>query len=77
MRKIYKFEAENNLFLTVDEVQPAEQVIVNFHRDNETITIGFEKEEFSSFCSLPWRIDHLVPIVQPTPSEPSLLEVLC
>jgi hypothetical protein len=73
MRKIYKFEAENNLFLTVDEVQPAEQVIVNFHRDNETITIGFEKEEFSSFCSLPWRIvnngSNLTPLAQKTTFE--------
>ena len=72
MKRIYTFEASNNLSLTVEEKQPTEQVIVNLHHHNEVTQIEFNRQEFDSFCSLTWRLDHVIPVV-----EPPLLEVLC
>ena len=69
MKRIYKFEANNNLSLTVEEQQPAHQVIVHLHHNNVITPIEFNKQEFESFCTLTWRLDYL--------TQPSLLEVLC
>lgn len=73
MKRIYRFEASNNLSLTVEEKQSAETVIVNLHNNNEVMQLQFDRQEFDSFCTLSWRLDHVLPVVQSSP----FLEVLC
>jgi hypothetical protein len=74
MKRMYTFETSNNISLTVEELQPAETVILNLHQNNETTVLEFARSEFESLCSLTWRLDFILPLTEP---HPPLLEVLC
>lgn len=76
MKRIYTFEANNNVSLSVNEKQPTETVIVNLHQNNQTTVLEFARSEFESLCSLTWRLDFILPLPLVEP-EPPLLEVLC
>jgi hypothetical protein len=68
MKKIYQFDCNNGISITIDQFQiDPTQVIMKVHNNDNVMLLHFDKDEFNDLCSMRFSIDY--PIL---PAKPDL-----
>jgi hypothetical protein len=57
MKKSYTFLSQNNMSISIDEVQTSNDVNLHIQLKDKAITLPFDKEEFFELANMRYRLE--------------------